>query len=224
VTRVVPVIRSILEHKEVTNVRKRVPFGIALAALVVALCVPAPAQAAVEIDQPAPDFELPSADGKSHKLSSYKGKVVVLEWLNHDCPFVRKHYGTDNMQALQRTYTEQGVVWLSINSSAPEKQGHTTAEQAAKLSADKKAAPTAVLLDPDGKVGQLYGARTTPHMFVIDAQGTLVYNGAIDDKPTPDPADVAGAKNLVAAAVDATLAGKKPEVRTTKPYGCSVKY
>jgi hypothetical protein len=128
------------------------------------------------------------------------------------------------MQALQRKYTEAGVVWLSINSSADGKQGHLTAETATKATADKNAAPTAVLLDADGKVGQLYGARTTPHMFVIDAKGNLVYNGAIDDKPTPEPADVKGAKNFVAAAIDATVAGKKPEVQATKPYGCSVKY
>jgi peroxiredoxin len=182
------------------------------------------ARANVEINKPAPDFSLPAASGKTHSLAEFEGKVVVLEWTNPDCPFVKKHYGSDNMQALQRKYTAQGVVWLSINSSAPGKQGHCTPEKAAKLTIETEAAPTAVLLDSDGMVGKLYGARTTPHMFVIDGKGDLVYNGAIDDKPTADSADVKGAKNLVAAALDAVLAGKMPEVQATQPYGCSVKY
>jgi hypothetical protein len=148
----------------------------------------------------------------------------VLEWLNHDCPFVRKHYSSGNMQSLQKKYTELGVVWLSINSSAPGKQGHCTPEKANELTTKHEAAPTAVLLDADGTVGRLYGARTTPHMYVIDAKGTLVYNGAIDDKPSTSTKDVAGAKNHVAAALDAVLAGRSPEVKTSKPYGCSVKY
>jgi peroxiredoxin len=200
-------------------------IGTCLAApALVFLAAVGASSADVTINEPAPEFTLSGADGESHKLSDYRGKVVVLEWLNHDCPFVKKHYGTDNMQALQRKYTDAGVVWLSINSSAAGKQGHLTAEQATKVTAEKNAAPSAVLLDADGKVGQLYGARTTPHMFVIDPEGKLVYNGAIDDKPTPEPADVKGAKNFVAAAIDATVAGKKPEVQAMKPYGCSVKY
>jgi peroxiredoxin len=183
-----------------------------------------PASAAVEIDEPAPEFTLKDSNGATHSLSDFAGKVVVLEWLNHDCPFVRKHYSSGNMQSLQKKYTERGVVWLSINSSAPGKQGHCTPEKANELTAKHEAAPTAVLLDADGTVGRLYGARTTPHMYVIDAKGTLVYNGAIDDKPSTNTKDVAGAKNYVAAAIDAVLAGRSPEVRTSKPYGCSVKY
>jgi peroxiredoxin len=181
-------------------------------------------RASVEIDKPAPGFTLEDSHGRPHSLSDYAGKIVVLEWLNHSCPFVRKHYGTNNMQSLQKTYTERGVVWLSINSSAPGKQGHCTPEKANELSAEHGAAPTAVLLDTDGIVGRLYGARTTPHMFVIDREGSLVYNGAIDDRPSVDPSDVEGATNYVAAALVAVLAGESPEVKTSKPYGCSVKY
>jgi peroxiredoxin len=199
-------------------------IGIVTLALATVLAATLSAEAKVEIGKPAPDFTLSSADGKTHSLSAFKGQVVVLEWVNFDCPFVKKHYGSDNMQALQRRYTGEGVVWLSINSSAPGKQGHCTPEQAVKLGAERKAAATALLLDPEGKVGQLFGARTTPHMFVIDKEGRLVYNGAIDDKPSPDPADLAGAKNYVTAALDAVLAGRKPEVQSTQPYGCSVKY
>lgn len=204
---------------------KRITGRLALATLIAgAVLAHGVASAAVEIDAPVPDFTLAAADGTTHDLADHRGKTVVLEWLNHDCPFVRKHYGSDNMQALQRLYTGKGVVWLSVNSSAPGKQGHSTPEQAAQLTAEKKAAPTAVLLDADGAVGRLYGARTTPHMFVIDPEGRLVYNGAIDDKATTDPADIKGATNHVARALDAVLAGRTPEVRATQPYGCSVKY
>jgi alkyl hydroperoxide reductase subunit AhpC len=199
------------------------PAAIALAVILAAV-LPAPATAAVQVNQDAPDFTLPGADGATHSLSDFRGKVVVLEWLNHDCPFVRKHYGSGNMQALQKRYTGEGVVWLSINSSAPGKQGHSTPAEAAELTAETGAAPTAVLLDPDGEVGKTYGARTTPHMFVIDPEGKLVYNGAIDDKPTTDQADVEGADNYVVAALAAVMNGETPEVQTTKPYGCSVKY
>jgi peroxiredoxin len=206
-------------------VRNRIRNGITLASIaLVAAAASGAARAEVAIGEPAPDFELTASNGQSYSLSGLAGQVVVLEWLNHECPFVRKHYGSGNMQSLQKKYTGQDVVWLSINSSAPGKQGHVTPEQAEKLTAEKGAAPTAVLLDPDGKVGQLYGARTTPHMFVIDADGKLAYNGAIDDRPTPEPADVEGAKNFVAAALDAVLAGRKPETQAVKPYGCSVKY
>jgi peroxiredoxin len=198
-------------------------IAIATAALV-ALFFPGPVRASAQIDEPAPGFSLEDSRGRTHSLSDYAGKVVVLEWLNHGCPFVKKHYGTHNMQSLQKTYTEHGVIWLSINSSAPGKQGHCTPEKANELSAEQGARPTAVLLDTDGTVGRLYGARTTPHMFVIDGDGRLVYNGAIDDRPSVDPADVEGATNYVAAALDAVLEGGSPDVKTTKPYGCSVKY
>jgi peroxiredoxin len=172
----------------------------------------------------APDFTATDTQGHERRLSEFKGKMVVLEWHNQGCPFVKKHYGSGNMQRLQKELTGQGVVWLTVISSAPGKQGYVTpAEEEAYLKAEQ-AFPTAVLLDPDGKIGRLYGAKTTPHMFLIDAKGLLVYGGAIDDKPSTDPADVRGAQNYVLAAFQETKAGKPVSVATTAPYGCSVKY
>lgn len=179
---------------------------------------------AADTGKPAPNFTLPGAHAKSVELSKLKGKIVVLEWLNHGCPFVRKHYESGNMQALQKKYTDKGVVWLSIISSAPGKQGHVDAGQAkAEMTAHKSAA-TDVLMDSEGAVGKLYDAKTTPHMYVIDRQGLLAYQGAIDDKPSTDMEDVKGAKNYVAEALDAVLAGKKVARAMTQSYGCSVKY
>jgi peroxiredoxin len=172
----------------------------------------------------APDFALKDISGKEHKLSGYAGKFVVLEWINHGCPFVRKHYDSGNMQKLQKTYAEKGVIWLSICSSAPGKQGNYPPETWRKLTEDKGAKPTAVLLDTDGKVGRAYGAKTTPHMFVIDPKGKLIYKGAIDDDRSTSPKKAAAAKNYVAAALDAAMAGKKIEVAETRSYGCSGKY
>ena len=180
--------------------------------------------AGVKVGEAAPDFTLSDFNGQTRSLSEFGGKLIVLEWLNHDCPFVKKHYRSGNMQRLQRTYTDQGVVWLSINSSAPRKQGHLTPEKARRLTEEKGAAPTTVLLDPEGKVGRRYGAKTTPHMFIIDRQGLLIYAGAIDDSPSTDPADVATATNYVQAAFDEALAGKSISVPATASYGCSVKY
>ncbi|MCX6969849.1 MAG: thioredoxin family protein [Verrucomicrobia bacterium] len=177
-----------------------------------------------EVGEPAQNFTLKSAAGKEVSLSDFKGKVVVLEWTNPGCPFVKKHYGSGNMQKLQKDATAKGVVWLSICSSAPGKQGNMSAGDAAKASAENGSAATAYLLDEDGKVGQLYGAKRTPEMYVINKDGTLVYHGAIDDKKTPDPADIAGAKNYVAAALDDVLAGKPVSTPQTEAYGCSVKY
>jgi peroxiredoxin len=157
-------------------------------------------------------------------LSSFKGKFVVLEWFNHDCPFVVKHYGSGNMQALQKEFIAKDVVWLSINSSAEGKEGFKSAEETNTLTTEKKAAPTAVLLDSDGTVGKLYGAKTTPHMFVINPDGVLVYQGAIDDKSGFDQSEVAEAKNYVKAALDQAMAGQAVTDATTKSYGCSVKY
>ena len=171
----------------------------------------------------APDFSLIDTAGNKHALSDYKGKYVVLEWLNHDCPFVKKHYA-GNMQQLQKTYTAKGVAWLSICSSAPGKQGHYDPAGAAKLTADKGASPTAVLLDPDGTVGREFGAKVTPHMFIIDPDGKLIYQGAIDDVPSTKSADVAGATNYVAQVLDAAMAGQPVPRSSTKAYGCSVKY
>jgi peroxiredoxin len=197
---------------------------IAALALVL-LLVPVPAaHAAAIIGKPAPPIELTDADGKTVRLDSFKGKFVVLEWVNFQCPFVGKHYGSGSMQALQKKYTGEGVVWISICSSASGKQGHVTGPQAREAMKERGAAPTRFLLDPKGTVGKAYGAKTTPHMFVIDPKGIVVYNGAIDDKPSTDRADIPKAKNYLAAALDASLAGTPVETAATQPYGCSVKY
>jgi peroxiredoxin len=187
----------------------------------------APTQAATaeaEVGKQAPDFSLTDADGKSHKLSDYKGKFIVLEWVNFGCPFVKKHYGSGNMQKLQEAYTKQGVVWLSICSSAQGKQGFFEGKDLKKEIADHHNKSTAYLIDADGKVGKEYGAKTTPDMFIIDKHNELVYAGAIDDKPTPDLEDIAGAKNYVKLVLDEALSGKKIATASNKSYGCSVKY
>ena len=187
---------------------------------------PRAASAAVQakVGEPAPAFTATATNGSPVSLASYKGKIVVLEWVNHECPFVGKHYGSGNMQKLQKTYTAKGVVWLSVNSSAPGREGHVTPAQVNALTQQKGAAPTAVILDPEGTVGRAYAAKTTPHMFVIDAQGTLLYQGGIDDTPSTDVADIATAKNYVQAALDAALAGKPVPTNSSQPYGCGVKY
>src|SRR6266550_7140825 len=172
----------------------------------------------------APDFSLTDANGKAHSLSEYKGKYVVLEWFNPECPFVKKHYGSGNMQKLQENYTGKGVVWLTIDSSAPGTEGNLTPEQAEKKISEWKARQTALLLDPEGKAGRAYGAKNTPHMFVINPEGKVVYEGAIDSKATPNPADIPNSTNYVKVALDESLAGKPVTTSTTKPYGCSVKY
>ena len=173
---------------------------------------------------PAPAFSLPSVEGKTVGLSDYKGKFVVLEWTNKDCPFVKKHYGSGSMQATQAEAKKMGAVWLSVCSSAPGNQGYMTPDQYKAYIKEKKVAATAVLLDPEGKVGHLYGARTTPQIVIIDSKGTVVYDGAIDDKADPDPATLAGAKNYALAALKEAMAGKPVAVATSRPYGCSVKY
>lgn len=199
---------------------------IALAAflLLSPALAPAVAQAAPEIGKPAPDFSATDLDGKPVKLSDLKGKIVVLEWTNPECPFVHKHYDTGSMQQTQKTATAKGVEWISIVSSAPQREGYMTPEQAKAVLAEKGAAPSAEILDSSGEIGRLYDARTTPHMFVIDAAGTLVYAGAIDDKPTPNPATLEGAKNYVLAALGDLEAGRPVATAQTQPYGCSVKY
>jgi len=182
------------------------------------------ALAAPQVGQPAPEFTLADSNGKSHKLSDFKGKLVVLEWLNHGCPFVVKHYGSGNMQKLQKEYTGKDVVWLSIVSSAPGKQGHMSAEEANKTKEEKGSAATAVLLDEDGTVGKLYDAKVTPELYVIDREGTLIYAGAIDSVKSTDAADVEGAKNYVKQALDEALAGKPVSEPTITAYGCGIKY
>jgi peroxiredoxin len=181
-------------------------------------------QADAEIGKPAPAFTLPSCESKPVSLSDYKGKVVVLEWTNHGCPFVVKHYGSGNMQKLQADAAAKGVVWLSICSSAPGKQGHATPADALKACTEKNSAATAYLIDDSGATGSAYGAKRTPEMYVINADGVLVYHGAIDDKKSADPADIASAKNYVAAAIDETLASKPVSTPETEAYGCSIKY
>ncbi|HYE42093.1 MAG TPA: redoxin domain-containing protein [Caulobacteraceae bacterium] len=175
------------------------------------------------IGQPAPAFSAVDANGQTRSLAQYRGKTVVLEWTNHECPYVKKHY-SGNMQALQRAATADGVVWLSIVSSAPGEQGHVTGAQAKALTTSRNAAPTAVLLDPEGRVGRLYGAKTTPHMFVINPQGQVVYAGGIDDVPTNKVEDLKRAKPLVQMALADLKAGRKVAVPASRPYGCAVKY
>jgi hypothetical protein len=181
---------------------------------------------AIETGVMAPDFSLKSAGPKDGevKLSAFKGKVVVLEWLNHGCPFVRKHYDSGNMQKLQTKYVAKNVIWLSIISSAEGKQGFVNSEEARRDMVKNKSGATNVLLDPTGKVGQLYEAKTTPHMFIVDKEGKLAYQGAIDDKPDADQASVTSAKNYVVEALDLILENKKVSQATTKSYGCGVKY
>ena len=178
----------------------------------------------VEPSAAAPDFTLTDTNGKSVKLSDYKGKFVVLEWINFDCPFVIKQYGQGNMQKLQKEYTGKGVVWLSINSSAEGKEGHYDNQQINDLLKQNASGSMAYLQDADGAVGKLYGAKTTPHMYIINPEGKLVYQGAIDSIPSADPADIAKAENYVSKGLDEAMAGQAVSTPTTKSYGCSVKY
>lgn len=202
--------------------RREWMIGSGALALMPALALPARARALN--NAPAPDFSVKDASGKVRSLAQFRGQTLVLEWTNHDCPFVRKHYGSGSMQSLQREAAEAGVAWLSVISSGPGQQGHVTGAQAQALTAQRKAAPSAVLLDPTGVMGRAYGAKTTPHMFVINAQGILVYQGGIDDQPTSNPADLAKAKNYVRAALSDVAAGRSVAIATSTPYGCSVKY
>lgn len=195
-----------------------------LGAVALTVALTQPAWAAAQVGKPAPNFTGTDSNGKAVKLSDFKGKVVVLEWTNHDCPFVRKHYDTSNMQKLQQQATSKGVIWLSVISSAPGKQGAVSPAKANELTTSRKASPTAVILDPKGTIGQLYGARTTPHIYIIDKQGILQYNGALDSIPSADKADVPKATNYVSSALTNILAGRPANPATTTPYGCSVKY
>jgi peroxiredoxin len=180
--------------------------------------------AEAEVGKAAPNFTLPDTNGKKLTLADFKGKYVVLEWYQPNCPFVRKHYRSGNMQGLQKEYTAKGVTWLSIDSSAPGQEGNYPAEKLNEIAKQDGAARTALLLDPSGDVGRLYGAKTTPDMYIIDPKGILVYKGAIDDKRSTDPADVKTATNYVKGALDAVKAGKSAPATATQPYGCSVKY
>jgi peroxiredoxin len=197
--------------------------------LLLSLAVSLVATALFAADSPpvgstAPDISATDSKGKTQTLSQYKGKYVVLEWFNPECPFVKKHYGSGNMQKLQQEFTSKGVVWLTIDSSAPGTEGNLTAEQANAKIAEWKARSTAFLLDPDGKAGRSYGAKNTPHMFIINPEGKVIYEGAIDSKPTANPSDIASATNYVKVALDESLAGKTVTTPSSRPYGCSVKY
>jgi peroxiredoxin len=177
-----------------------------------------------EIGAPAPAFTLPDSHGNKHSLSDYEGQWVVLEWLNYGCPFVQKHYGSGNMQKLQAEYAEKGVVWLAVVSSAPGKQGYYEADEMNAQNEEHGNNAAAVLLDPEGTVGMAYGARTTPQMYVINPEGVLLYNGAIDDTPTSRLEDIEGAQNYLVQALEEGMAGQPVSLPTTQPYGCSVKY
>jgi peroxiredoxin len=182
------------------------------------------AAAAPQIGQPAPDFTVQDSKGAPESLSQYRGKTVVLEWTNADCPYTRKHYISGNMQAVQGLAQQNGIVWLSVISSAPGKQGYVTGPDADALTQSRHAAPTAVLLDPTGAVARMYAAKTTPHMFVIDKNGKLAYMGGIDSIATADPGDIPHAEPYLKEAMLAVAQGDKPPHAVTKPYGCSIKY
>jgi peroxiredoxin len=179
---------------------------------------------AVKTGEPAPGFTSVDSNGKQQSLSTYKGKFVVLEWHNQGCPYTKKHYESGNMQKLQKEWTAKGVVWLTVISSAQGTQGFVTPTQENEYLKTMNAVPTAVLMDPGGTLGHLYGAKTTPQMFIIDPSGTLIYNGAIDDHPTSDKSDIPNSKNYVTAALTEATSGKPVTEAVTRPYGCSVKY
>ena len=188
------------------------------------LCTAPLVISAAKVGEAAPDFTATASNGKTFRLSDYRGKYVVLEWHNNGCPYVRKHYNSANMQRLQKQWTAAGVAWFTILSSAPGKQGYMTASEENDYLAKMQAAPTAALLDPAGEIGHLYDAKTSPQMVVINPQGVVIYDGAIDDKPTTDLKDVTDAKNYVSLALEQAMAGKQVDTPATRPYGCSVKY
>lgn len=193
-------------------------------ALVAAICLSAPAHAAPEIGEAAPAFSVKDIEGNEITNAKLKGKIAVLEWNNPECPFVRKHYDSKNMQQLQSEAKDKEVVWITVNSSSAGKQGALDAKQAREYLASSGATPTHYVLDPEGELGRIYGAKTTPHMFVIDAKGKLAYMGAIDDDSSTNPAKAATAKNYVRDAMTALKAGKPVKTASTQAYGCSVKY
>lgn len=197
---------------------------IVLAAALVGASFPAFAEGAPHVGSPAPAFTATDSNGKTVSLADLKGKTVVLEWTNDECPFVRKHYGSQSMQTLQKKWTDKGIVWLSVISSTPGEQGYADPAKANRLTADRGASPSAVLLDPKGYVGRIYGAQVTPHMYVIKPDGVLAYMGGIDDKPSTKAEDLKTAKNFVDTALSELSAGKPVSVTTSRPYGCTVKY
>jgi peroxiredoxin len=197
-------------------------FNLALA--LVAVFAVTSAAYAIRVGDSAPDFTGTDSRGQTHKLSDYRGKFVVLEWTNNGCPYTQKHYNSGNMQTLQKDWTAKGVVWFTILSSAPGQQGYMTAAQENSYIEKVHADPTAAILDPTGAIGRDYGAKTTPHMFVIDPTGKLIYEGAIDDHATTDPQDIKSSKNYVSDALTEAMGGRQVATAYTRPYGCSVKY
>ena len=195
--------------------RKLLSFALALTAIPTFAVAPG---------APAPDFKGTDSNGVQHSLSEYRGKYVVLEWANKGCPYDQKHYLSGSMENLQKEWTAKGVIWLSVISSSPGEQGYVTPSEENAYIKSMHVASTAVLLDPTGTIGRLYSAKTTPHMFVIDPTGKLIYEGAIDNKPTTYQADLKGAQNYLNDALNASMAGKPVAVESTRPYGCSVKY
>jgi hypothetical protein len=210
-----------MRRKTVTSFSASIGIGMVL---FVFLFVGLSAGNATRVGDRAPDFTATDSNGRVHKLSEYPDKFVVLEWTNRGCPYTQKHYNSGNMQRLQREWTSRGVIWLTVISSAPGKQGYVKAAEENAYVKQVNAAPTAVLLDPTGVLGHLYDAKTTPHMFIVDTKGILIYNGAIDDRPTTDLADVNGARNYLSLALEEATSGKPVSIPTTRPYGCSVKY
>jgi len=213
----------------------RTPLLLAFALLFLAACQPTEnraAPAAENADVPArtvsanaaPAFTLPDTEGRTHSLADYAGQYVVLEWLNYDCPFVKKHYEGENMQATQRRWTEEGAAWLAIVSNAPGEQGHFPNDVMNRRAQEYGGHQTAILMDEDGRIGRAYGARTTPQMVIINPEGEVIYNGAIDDRPTADRASLDGATNYVNQVMTEAMAGQPVSVSATQPYGCSVKY
>ena len=201
----------------------RALFSLSVAAMA-AVSLASPLAAAQKNGAIAQDFKLTDVNGQTVQLSQFRGKTVILEWHNPGCPFVSKHYGSGNMQATQKAAREQGAIWLTINSGAEGKQGHMTGAEAKALIARQNIQSTDYLLDPKGLVGKAYGARTTPHLYIIDGSGILVYQGGIDDRPTANTADIKDARNHVLAALKEMRSGNKISVAQSRPYGCSVKY
>lgn len=203
------------------------PARFILTGLTLSAAIAAGALAAgdpAEVGRPAPGFTLMDSNGATHSLSDFKGKFVVLEWVNFGCPFVRKHYDSGNMQSLQKIYTGKGVIWLSICSSAPGKQGYFEGDELKRRITSEKSNATGYLLDPNGATGKAYGAKTTPHLFVIDPEGVLIYAGGIDNIASTDHDDIARATNYVSETLDTAMLGKEVKTKTSRPYGCSVKY
>jgi len=200
---------------------KKARYFVLLFCALLALLAPA---FAAKVGEPAPGFSAVDSNGKTQRLSDYKGKFVVLEWHNQGCPYTKKHYASGNMQRLQKEWTAKGVVWLTVISSAPGTQGFVTPTQENEYIKTMNAVPTAAILDPGGTLGHLYVAKTTPHMFIIDPNGTLIYNGAIDDHSSSDPGDIASSRNYVSSALQEATSGKPITEPATRPYGCSVKY